>query len=161
MSRMQTRLSWDEYFLKLALVTAERSTCVRHHVGTVIVKDKHVITGGYNGAPSGMIDCLSLGCLRDAAGILTGDRTEVCRAVHSEENAIIQAAVHGISIVGATVYSTHTPCRRCAKMLCNAKIAKFVACGHYKETIYEDLFRDASIELVLCCKPELLISIKD
>ena len=102
------RIDWDEYFLKLALVTAERSTCKRHHVGTIIVKDKHVLTGGYNGAPSGMEDCLELGCLRDAQNIPSGERTEICRAVHSEENAIIQAAVHGINIAGSTVYSTHT-----------------------------------------------------
>ena len=151
------RISWDEYFLKLALVTAERSTCKRHHVGTIIVKDKHVLTGGYNGAPSGMEDCLELGCLRDAQNIPSGERTEICRAVHSEENAIIQAAVHGINIAGSTVYSTHTPCRRCAKMLCNAKILAFVACGRYNEYVFEDLFNVAGISLTILARPSLFI----
>lgn len=151
------RISWDEYFLKLALVTAERSTCKRHHVGTIIVKDKYVLTGGYNGAPSGMKDCLELGCLRDAQNIPSGERTEICRAVHSEENAIIQAALHGINIAGSIVYSTHTPCRRCAKMLCNAKISAFIACGRYSEYVFEDLFEVAGIKLLILGRPSLFI----
>jgi len=92
------RLSWDEYFLKLAFLVAERSTCLRHHVGAVIVRDKRILTTGYNGAPSGVKDCLELGCLREELGIPSGQRHEICRAVHAEQNAIIQASVYGIDI---------------------------------------------------------------
>jgi len=112
----------DEYFLKVAAVVAERSTCRRHHIGAVAVKDKHILATGYNGAPSGFKDCLELGCLRDELGIPSGTRQEICRAVHAEQNVIIQAALHGVSLEGATVYATHTPCILCAKMLVNAGI---------------------------------------
>ena len=106
----------DEYFLKVAAVVAERSTCRRHHVGAVAVADKHILATGYNGAPAGLADCLELGCLRDEQGIPSGTRHEICRAIHAEQNVIIQAALHGVSIGGATVYCTHTPCILCAKM---------------------------------------------
>ena len=156
-----TRPNWSEWFLKLAFVTAERSTCRRHHVGTIIARDKRELSGGYNGAPSGMKDCLELGCLRDAQNIPSGTRTEICRAVHSEENAIIQAAIHGISIAGATVYSTHTPCNRCAKMLCNVGIKSFITCGSYADTGFVDLFRSAGISFILIPRPNLVITGKE
>jgi dCMP deaminase len=122
----------DEYFLKAAAVVAERSTCRRHHVGAVAVADKHILATGYNGAPAGLADCLELGCLRDEQGIASGTRHEICRAIHAEQNVIIQAALHGVSIGGATVYCTHTPCVLCAKMLANARIKRFVSFGRYK-----------------------------
>jgi len=114
-----TRPTIDEYFLKIATVVAERSTCLRHHVGAVAVRDKHILATGYNGAASGLKDCLELGCLRDEMNIESGTRHEICRAIHAEQNVIIQAALHGITLGGATVYVTHPPCILCAKMLGN------------------------------------------
>ncbi|MEJ2738878.1 MAG: dCMP deaminase family protein, partial [Dehalococcoidia bacterium] len=110
----------DEYFLKIATVVAERSTCLRHHVGAVAVRDKHILSTGYNGAAAGVKDCLELGCLRDEQNIESGTRHEVCRGIHAEQNAIIQASLHGVTLEGATIYCTHSPCILCAKMLANA-----------------------------------------
>src|SRR4030042_3253851 len=115
------RPSVDEYFLKIASVVAERSTCRRHHIGAVAVKDKHMLTTGYNGAPAGQKDCLELGCLRDELGIPSGERHEICRGIHAEQNVIIQASLHGGSLEGTPIYCTHTPCILCAKMLVNAR----------------------------------------
>ena len=100
----------DEYFLKVASVVAERSTCLRHHVGAVAARDKHILTTGYNGAAAGLKDCLELGCLRDQLGIPSGTRHEICRAIHAEQNVIIQASLHDISLAGATIYRTHSTC---------------------------------------------------
>jgi dCMP deaminase len=141
-----TRPSADEYFLKVAAVVAERSTCRRHHVGAVAVRDKHILATGYNGAPSGSPDCLELGCLRDELGILSGERHEICRAIHAEQNVIIQAALHGVSLEGATIYATHTPCVLCAKMLVNARIKRYISFGSYNDEAFMQLFREAGIE---------------
>ena len=140
-----TRPGIDEYFLKIAMVVAERSTCLRHHVGAVAVKDKHILTTGYNGAAAGLKDCLELGCLRDQLGIPSGTRHEVCRAIHAEHNVIIQAALHGVSLSGATIYCTHSPCVLCARMLTNARIARFVTYGSYSEEAFRELFAEAGI----------------
>lgn len=137
----------DEYFLKVAAVVAERSTCRRHHVGAVAVKDKHILATGYNGAPAGLKDCLELGCLRDELGIPSGERHEICRAIHAEQNVIIQAALHGVSLEGCTIYATHTPCVLCTKMLVNAKIKRYISFGKYNDEAFIDLFREAGIEL--------------
>ena len=153
-----TRPDSDEYFLKIALVVGERSTCHRHHVGAVAVRDKHILTTGYNGAPSGLKDCLELGCLRDEMGIPSGERHEICRGVHAEQNVIIQAALHGISLEGSTIYCTHTPCVLCAKMLVNAKIKRFVSFGKYNDNAFINLFKEAVIELDIKKKPSLRIS---
>lgn len=135
----------DEYFLKIASVVAERSTCLRHHVGAVAVKDKHILSTGYNGAAAGLRDCLELGCLRDQLGIQSGARHEICRAIHAEQNVIIQAALHGVSLDGATIYCTHSPCVLCAKMLVNARIERFVTYGSYSEEGFRELFAEAGI----------------
>jgi len=148
-----TRPAIDEYFLKIATVVAERSTCLRHHVGAVAVRDKHILATGYNGAASGLKDCLELGCLRDKMNIESGTRHEICRAVHAEQNAIIQAALHGITIGGATIYVTHPPCILCAKMLVNAKIKRFVTFGNYADDSFKNLFEEAGIEFELHEKP--------
>jgi len=148
----------DEYFLKIASVVAERSTCRRHHVGAVAVRDKHILATGYNGAPSGFKDCLELGCLRDELGIPTGERHEICRGIHAEQNAIIQATLHGVSLEGSTIYATHTPCILCAKMLVNAKIKRFVSFGKYNDTAFLDLFREAGIEVDIKKRPSSRIS---
>jgi dCMP deaminase len=142
---MPNRPDIDEYFLKIAAVIGERATCQRHHIGAVAVGDKHILATGYNGAPSGLHDCLELGCLRNALGIPSGKRAEVCRAVHAEQNVIIQAALHGISIKGSTIYCTHSPCVLCAKMLVNAQIKRFVSFGRYNDDEFLTLFKEAGI----------------
>ena len=156
-----TRPDSDEYFLKIASVVAERSTCRRHHVGAVAVGNKHILATGYNGAPSGLKDCLELGCLRDEMGIPSGERHEICRGVHAEQNVIIQAALHGVSLEGSTIYCTHTPCVLCAKMLVNAKIKRFVSFGKYNDDAFRSLFKEAGIELNMKKRPSPRISYLD
>lgn len=148
----------DEYFLKIASVVAERSTCCRHHVGAVAVRDKHILATGYNGAPSGSKDCLELGCLRDELGIPSGERHEICRGIHAEQNVIIQASLHGVSLEGSTIYVTHTPCVLCAKMLVNARIKRYVSFGSYNDDSFKDLFGEAGIEVDIKKKPLSRIS---
>ena len=152
-----TRPNIDEYFLKAASVVAERSTCRRHHVGAVAARDKHILATGYNGAPAGLKDCLELGCLRDEMNIPSGTRHEICRGIHAEQNVIIQAALHGVSLEGSTIYCTHTPCVLCAKMLVNARIKRFVSFGRYNDDAFIDLFRDAGIELDIKERPSKTI----
>jgi dCMP deaminase len=156
-----TRPEVDEYFLKIASVVAERSTCRRHHVGAVAVKDKHILATGYNGAPSGFKDCLALGCLRDELGIPSGTRQEICRGIHAEQNVIIQATLHGVSLEGSTIYATHTPCNQCAKMLVNAKIKRYVSFGRYDDNSFKDLFGEAGIEVDIKPRPPSQISFLD
>ena len=151
----------DEYFLKIASVVAERSTCRRHHVGAVAVKNKHILATGYNGAPSGAKDCLEIGCLRDELGIPSGERHEICRGIHAEQNVIIQAGLHGVSLEGSTIYCTHTPCVLCAKMLVNAKIKRLVSFGSYNDRTFADLFREAGIEVDVKERPSSEISFLD
>jgi len=156
-----TRPGSDEYFLKVASVVAERSTCRRHHVGAVAVRDKHILATGYNGAPSGFKDCLELGCLRDELGIPSGERQEICRGIHAEQNVIIQATLHGVSLEGSTIYATHTPCILCAKMLVNARIRRFVSFGKYSDNSFVDLFQEAGIEVDIKKRPSSRISYLD
>lgn len=151
----------DEYFLKIASVVGERATCWRHHMGAIAVRDKHILTTGYNGAPAGAKDCLELGCLRDQNGIASGTRAEICRAIHAEQNVIIQAGLHGVSLEGATVYCTHTPCVLCAKMLVNAKISRFVTFGKYDDDSFISLFKDAGIKFEKKPRPSDTISFLD
>ncbi len=156
-----TRPDVDGYFLKIASVVAERSTCRRHHIGAVAVKDKHILATGYNGAPSGFSDCLELGCLRDELGIPSGTRQEICRGIHAEQNVIVQGSLHGVSLEGSTIYATHTPCNQCAKMLTNAKIKRYVSFGKYDDNSFKDLFREAGIEVDIKKRPSSQISYLD
>jgi dCMP deaminase len=156
-----TRPSADEYFLKIASVVAERATCRRHHVGAVAVRDKHILSTGYNGAPSGLPDCLELGCLRDARGIPSGTRQELCRGIHAEQNAIIQASLHGVNLEGSTLYCTHTPCNLCAKMLVNARIRRYVSFAHYDDDSFIELFRQAGVEVDIMPKPPAQVTFLD
>ncbi|HEX9970661.1 MAG TPA: dCMP deaminase family protein [bacterium] len=151
--------SWDEYFLKMAFLVAERSTCLRHHVGAIIVKDRHVVTTGYNGAARRIDDCLKLGCLRNQLKIPSGERHEICRAIHAEQNAIIQAGVHGVTIDGGTLYCTHSPCIICAKMIVNAGIKRVVTCGDYPDNfnLVIELFQQAKVQFDKIDVPEMLI----
>jgi dCMP deaminase len=156
-----TRPDIDEYFLKIASVVAERSTCRRHHVGAVAVKDKHMLATGYNGAAAGLKDCFELGCLRDEMNIPSGTRHEICRGIHAEQNVIIQASLHGVSLEGAMVYVTHTPCILCAKMLVNAKIKRFVTFGKYADDAFVKLFNEAGIEFQVRERPPSKITYLD
>ncbi len=148
----------DEYFLKIAAVVAERSTCCRHNVGAVAVRGKHILSTGYNGAPAGFKDCLELGCLRNELGIPSGERHEICRAIHAEQNVVIQAALHGVSLEGSTIYATHTPCVLCAKILTNTRIKRYVSFGKYNDNAFIQLFKEAGIELDIKDKPSSRIS---
>jgi dCMP deaminase len=161
MMEMQKRPDIDEYFLKIASVVAERSTCRRHHMGAIAVRDKHILATGYNGAPAGGKDCLELGCLRDELGIESGTRQEICRAIHAEQNVIIQAGLHGVSLEGATVYCTHTPCVLCAKIMVNARIARSVSFGKYNDDTFIELFREAGIKVDILSRPSATITFLD
>jgi dCMP deaminase len=141
------RPSKDEYFMEIAGVVAKRSTCLRIHVGAVIVKEGQIISTGYNGAPHGFEHCLDIGCIREKQHIAHGTRHEVCRAVHAEQNAIIQAAIHGVSIEGATVFCTHQPCILCTKMLINGKIKRVVFLNEYPDRSSIDFLQQAGIEI--------------
>jgi dCMP deaminase len=114
------RPTWEEYFMDITHLVAKRSTCLRRQVGAVLVRDKKILATGYNGAPSGLEHCLEVGCLREKLGIPSGERHELCRGLHAEQNAIIQAAYHGVGIRGATLYCTNHPCIICSKMIINA-----------------------------------------
>lgn len=155
---MDKRISPDEYFLKIALVVAERSTCLRHHIGAIAVQNKHILATGYNGAAAGLKDCLELGCLRDEQKIDSGTSQEICRAIHAEQNVIIQSSLHGVTLEGATVYCTHTPCIICAKMLVNAKIKRFVSFSKYADESFLSLFKDAQIEIDILKEPPNIIT---
>ena len=144
---MTERPSLDEYFLEIAFVVGKRATCLRNNVGAVIVRDKRILSTGYNGAPSGMEHCLDIGCIRDLENIPSGTRHEKCRAVHAEQNAIIQAAIHGVSIAGATIYCTHQPCILCTKMIINSNIKRVVYAALYPDTDSLKFFSDAGVKV--------------
>lgn len=141
---------WDKRFIELANLVASWSSCYREgrQIGAIIVKDKHVLATGYNGAPTGILNCKDRQeCLRDKLGIPSGTRHEICYAVHAEQNAIIQAARLGVSIEGATLYCTHQPCVICCKMIINAKIARVVYVNGYPDDFSIELFKEANIKL--------------
>ena len=140
------RKSWDEYFMEIADIVKTRSTCLRRHVGAVIVKDNRIISTGYNGAPTGLLHCTTIGCERQRQNIPSGQRHELCRALHAEQNAIIQAAKFGISTEGATAYITVQPCVICAKMLINAGITRVVHAGDYSDEMAYMMLAEAKIE---------------
>jgi dCMP deaminase len=139
---MDQRLPWPEYFMRIAFLVAERSTCLRRKVGAIAVKEKRILATGYNGAPAGTAHCLDIGCLREKLGIPSGQRHELCRGLHAEQNVIIQAATHGVSITGADLYCTTQPCIICTKMLINCGVKHI----HYAEGYPDDLSRDMLTE---------------
>jgi dCMP deaminase len=143
-----TRPSWDEYFMSLARLAATRSTCLRRHVGAVIVKDRMLLSTGYNDTPRGMRNCGDDGCARCASDAATGTGLDTCLCLHAEQNAIIQAAYHGVAIAGGAIYCTHQPCLTCAKMVVNAGLVRIVYAAPYPDPVAEQLLRDASVELV-------------
>lgn len=141
------RPSWDEYFMEIARQVATRSTCLRRHVGALIVRDKRILCTGYNGAPRGLAHCDVTGCLREEMGIASGQRQEICRGLHAEQNAIIQAALHGVSADGGTIYITHQPCITCAKMIINAGIVRAVCDAEYPDELAREMLQQAGVKL--------------
>ena len=141
------RPSWDAYFMDITVRVAQRATCLRRKVGAVLVKEKKILTTGYNGAPAGLIHCEEAGCLRDRLGVPRGERHELCRGTHAEQNAIIQAASFGVSIRGATLYSTHFPCVLCTKMLINAGVRRVVYLEGYPDDLAKEIIREAKLEV--------------
>ncbi len=151
---MDTRPPWDVYFLSIARLVAQRSTCLRRKVGAVLVKDKRILATGYNGAPSGLRHCLEIGCLRERLGIPSGQRHELCRGLHAEQNVLIQAARHGICVAGSTLYGTNLPCVICTKMLINADIRAIFYQDGYTDDLSMEMIEEAGIHLVRITPPE-------
>ncbi len=148
------RPSWETYFMEIALLVAKRSTCLRRMVGAVIVKDKRILSTGYNGAPSGVRHCIETGCLREQLKVPSGQRHELCRGIHAEQNAIIQAAYHGVSIKGATLYCTNLPCSICSKMIINAGIRRILYQAGYADDMSREMFGEAGVEVIqIGCDP--------
>jgi dCMP deaminase len=141
------RPSWDEYFMSIAELASTRSTCLRRQVGSVIVKDKKILATGYNGAPSGLKHCLDIGCLREKLGIPSGERHELCRATHAEQNAIVQAALFGVSIKDGVLYSTTQPCILCTKLIINAGIKKIVIKDSYPDKMSKEMLKEAKVKI--------------
>ena len=141
------RPSWDQYFMEMAEVVRKRSTCLRRAVGAVIVRDNRIMTTGYNGAPVGIEHCETRGCLREQLNVPSGERHELCRGLHAEQNAIIQAAYLGQSIAGGTLYCTTQPCSICAKMIINVGIKRVVIKETYPDKLGEEMFQEAGIKI--------------
>ncbi|MDR1777753.1 MAG: cytidine/deoxycytidylate deaminase family protein [Desulfovibrio sp.] len=143
-----SRLPWPDYFMNITYLVSERSTCTRRRVGAVAVKNKRILATGYNGAPAGVPHCLDVGCLREQLAIPSGQRHEICRGLHAEQNVIIQAAVHGINIHGAELYCTTHPCVLCAKMLINCGIRHICHAEDYPDELATAMFKEAGVTVV-------------
>ncbi len=141
------RPDWDHYFMQIASVVATRSTCLRRQVGALMVYNKRILSTGYNGTPSGLRHCREVGCLREDLKVPSGERHELCRGLHAEQNAIIQAAIHGVAIKNSVLYCTHYPCAVCAKMLVNAEVSSIVLEGNYPDDLAKDIFSEAGIRV--------------
>lgn len=146
---MADRPSWDDYFMKIAEDVATRVTCIRRSVGSVIVKDKRILATGYNGPPTGISHCTEETCIRTKLNIPSGERHELCRGLHAEQNAIIQAALHGVSIKDAMIYITHQPCSICTKMIINSGIKKIICQKPYNDPLAAEMIKESGIELVI------------
>jgi dCMP deaminase len=146
--KVLVRPAWDDYFMDFARLAQRRSSCGRRKVGAVIVKNKMILATGYNGAPKGVPHCAEVGCLREKMDVPSGQRHELCRGLHAEQNAIIQAAYHGVSIRQATLYCTNRPCAICLKMIINAGISKVFYAGHYEDPLAESIAQEAGLEVI-------------
>ena len=142
------RPDWKTYFMEIAELVATRSTCIRRKVGALIVKDNRILTTGYNGTPTGIRHCLDRGCLRDELNIPSGQRHELCRGMHAEQNAIVQAASHGVSIESGEIYCTNQPCIICAKMIINAGLKKVIVGNAYPDELATEMFAEAGLKVV-------------
>jgi dCMP deaminase len=141
------RPSWEEYFMQIARLVASRSTCLRRQVGAVLVKDKNILATGYNGTPSGITHCSEVGCLRQKLNVPSGERHELCRGLHAEQNAIIQAAKHGVNIAEATLYCTTSPCIICSKMIINSGVRRIVYLEGYPDELSLEMLGESAIEV--------------
>ena len=157
---MGERPSYDEYFMEMAHVVSKRSTCLRRKVGAILVIDKHILSTGYNGAPKGLKHCSEVGCLRKKMNVPSGQRHELCRGLHAEQNAIIQAAVFGVSIKGSTLYSTNTPCVVCVKMLINAGVKEIVYSGNYPDDLAKKMLDESKIKIDKFNNKKLYLGLK-
>src|SRR5512133_3829436 len=144
---MADRPSWDRYFMDIAAMVATRSTCMRRSVGAIAVNNRRILATGYNGTPKGLRHCTEVGCIRQELGIPSGQRHELCRGLHAEQNCIIQAAVHGVQLDGSTIYCTFQPCAVCAKMLINAGISEVVYEGGYPDEMAVSMLNEAGVKL--------------
>lgn len=142
------RPSWNEYFAEITALVAKRSTCTRRKVGAILVRDKRILATGYNGAPSGVSHCIDVGCLRDQLGIPSGQRHELCRGLHAEQNALIQGSRYGVAMDGADLYCTTLPCIICTKMIINAGIKKVYYSEGYADDLSLGMMEEAKIELI-------------
>jgi dCMP deaminase len=149
-----SRPSWDDYFMDICRLVATRSTCLRRQVGAIIVNKRRILSTGYNGAPKDLPHCLDIGCLREKFNVPSGERHELCRGLHAEQNAIIQAATSGVSIEGAVLYSTHYPCSLCVKMILNASIQTVYYLEGYPDTLSKELAESSELILVSLARPE-------
>ncbi|MBO4317889.1 MAG: cytidine/deoxycytidylate deaminase family protein [Mailhella sp.] len=143
------RLSWPEYFMNIAFLVAERSTCLRRKVGAVAVKDRRILSTGYNGVPRGIEHCASRGCIRVQRNIPSGEHHEICRGVHAEQNVIIQAALYGLVLSGAELYCTTQPCLICTKLLINCGIRRIICAESYPDEMALEMLKEAGTELVI------------
>ena len=141
------RPDWKHYFMDIANLVSTRSTCLRRSVGAIIVENKHILATGYNGVPRGITHCEKTGCLREKMNVPSGQRAELCRGLHAEQNAIIQAATHGVKIEGADLYCTHQPCIICSKMIINAGIEKVYIANPYPDELAEKMLKEAGIQV--------------
>jgi len=147
MKTKDVRPGWDEYFLEIAGLVARRSTCLRRKVGALVVKDRRILATGYNGTPSGIRHCSEVGCLREKLKIPSGERHELCRGLHAEQNVLLQASLHGVSLRGSVLYVTNQPCIICAKMIINAGIKEVVMAGHYPDPMALNFLKEARIKV--------------
>jgi dCMP deaminase len=147
MAHKDTRPGWDEYFLEIAALVSKRSTCLRRRVGALVVKDRRILATGYNGTPSGIKHCAEVGCLREKMNIPSGERHELCRGLHAEQNVLLQASLHGVSLKGSVMYVTNQPCLICAKMIINAGITEVVVSGHYPDKMALEFLREARVKV--------------
>jgi dCMP deaminase len=143
-----TRPSWERYFMSIARQVATRSTCLRRQVGCVIVLEKRIVSTGYNGAPSGLPHCSEVGCVRETQGVVSGQRHELCRGLHAEQNAIIQAAMHGTAVREGSIFCTHKPCVLCTKMLINAGVRRVYYAEGYEDEMADEMAREADMRLI-------------
>ncbi|MCF8081758.1 MAG: cytidine/deoxycytidylate deaminase family protein [Deltaproteobacteria bacterium] len=141
------RPSWNEYFMSITEMVASRSTCLRRRVGASLVKEKRILATGYNGAPAGLPHCEVVGCLRENSHIPSGTRHELCRGLHAEQNAILQAAHYGIPIAGSVLYCTNKPCVICAKMIINAGITEVIYGEGYNDPLADQLLEEAHVRI--------------
>lgn len=143
---MDNRMPWPDYFMNIANLVAERSTCTRRKVGAVAVLDKRILASGYNGPPSGTAHCADVGCIREKMGVPSGERHELCRGLHAEQNVIIQCATHGVSMKGAEIYCTTQPCLICTKMLINAGVTAIYCSESYPDELSEQMLKEAGVK---------------